>query len=135
MKRPAEFSLGMVGSDLGLMVALIMLQAGKAFAQLSNIPFLQGMAPSSFGSDLNDKAIMALVFVAIGFAGSMLVNFYPKFAGGMLIIAAVGGLLTLRELYIPALVLLLPAGFLALIHTVPDDDDYDDEGELEDEKE
>lgn len=97
--------LGIVGGILGVIAAIIILVAGGT-GEFFGLPL------SGFVTSLG---WLALVFSVLGIIGGALAISQPGWAGVLMIIAAIGGFVFATLLYIPAGVLLLIGGILALL--------------------
>lgn len=98
MKRRVEFILGFIGGILGALAAFV----GIMIAALDAVTNEKGT--STFMS--HGWSAFAFSMVAIG--GALLIQKRPKLAGFMLIIAAIGGFLSVSLIFLlPAIVLLI----------------------------
>lgn len=103
MKRVAEFVLGLIGSIMGILIAI------PTFVFMGFMPVTEDLSGVAFVSNIVGAviAIVAIVF-------SCLINKFTKLSSIILIIAAVGLLLTNFFQVIP-FILLLVAGILGLV--------------------
>lgn len=103
--RTAELVLGILGGIFGLGGAIIALSIGGIGGAL-------GAEGAGLISGLGWLAIVASV---IGIVGAALVNSKTRLAGGLMLLAAVLGLIAISFFYLIATILLGIAGILALV--------------------
>lgn len=99
--RTAEFVLALLGGIFGIFGALFAIMFGS-FIQ-DNIRFL---------------GWSALVFSAIAIVSSVLVRIKPKIAGGLMLVSAIGGLVSISLFYVLPFILLIVGGLMALLKKV-----------------
>jgi len=108
-KRTTEFVLGLIGGIFGFFgsfIAFAVGSLGKAF-YVSN------------ASTISTLGWFALLFSILGIVGSVVVKHKPKLGGILMLISAVGGLISISFFFIPAFVLLLIAGLMGLLRKDP----------------
>ena len=106
MKRTVEFVLGLIGSILGLLIAV------PTFVLMGFMPVTDTLSSIAFFTNIIGAiiAIIAIVF-------SCLINKYVKVSSVVLIITSIGLLLT-NLLQIIPFILLLIAGIMGLVRKV-----------------
>jgi len=104
-ERSIEFVLGLIGGLCGFFGAIIALIIG-------GIAGLLGAAGASLISNL---AYIAIVFSGLGIVGSALVRDKPKLGGTLMIISAIGGVVSISFYYSLSFILLLTAGLMGVI--------------------
>ncbi len=105
MGRTAEFVFGLIGGIFGFFgagFALFFGTLGEAFE-------------AEGASTISTLGLWAVVFSIVAIVGAALVFKYPKIAGALMLIAAVGGLISISFAYLLSFVLLVIAGLMALI--------------------
>ncbi len=105
MKRTPEFVLGLIGSLLGLICAIIALTVGGFGAVF-------GVEEATLTITLGWFAIL---FSILGIVGASLVNNWTIGAGIFMLVSAVGGLVCISFGYIVPFILLIIAGLMALL--------------------
>lgn len=103
--RVASMIIGIIGAIAGFGGALFALFVGGADAAFS----------ASGTSSVVGLGIAAVLFSTLGLVGSILALKKPKTAGILMLIAAVGGVISVSWGYVIAFPLLLLAGILALV--------------------
>ncbi|TCP52604.1 uncharacterized protein DUF4064 [Tumebacillus sp. BK434] len=103
MKRTTEFVLGLIGGIIGF---------GGAFFAL----FFGAIDEAVNGStQLSGLAVGAFAFSILAIVGSIVVKFKPKLGGTFMLIAAIGGLISISLFFLLPFILLLIAGLMGLI--------------------
>ena len=104
-KRTAEFVLGLIGGIVGFGGAILAL--------------LFGGIGSAFNADgasmISNLGWSAIIFSIIGIVGAAMVNSKTKLAGWMMIVSAIGGVISISLFYLLPFVLLVLAGLMALL--------------------
>lgn len=105
MKRTAEFVLGLIGGIIGIISSVIAL-------------FVGGIG-SAFGAEgagtVTGLGWAATLLSILAIVGAAIVKGKPKLAGIMLIIAGIGGFISISMFYIIPGILILIAGIMALV--------------------
>lgn len=104
-KRTVEFVLGLIGGIFGFFGALIALMFGGIGSALGG----EG------ASTIIGLGWLAILFSIIGIVGAALVKSKTKVGGWMMIISAVGGVISVSFAYALSFVLLIIAGLMAII--------------------
>jgi len=104
-KRTVEFVLGLIGGIFGFFGALIALMFGGIGSALGG----EG------ASTIIGLGWLAILFSIIGIIGAALVKSKTKVGGWMMIISAVGGVISVSFAYALSFVLLIIAGLMAVI--------------------
>ncbi len=102
-KRTAEFIVGLIGGIFGILGGLLGMMIGGMSAAFGG------------GASVVWLGISAIAFSILGIVGSATVRHNSKKGGWMMLIAAVGGTISVSFAYALAGPLLLVAGLLALI--------------------
>ena len=104
-KRTVEFVLGLIGGIFGCFGALIVLIFGGIGSALGG----------EEASTIIGLGWLAILFSIIGIVGEALVKSKTKIGGWMMIISAVGGVISVSFAYTLSFVLLIIAGLMAVI--------------------
>lgn len=104
-KRTAEFVLGLIGGIFGILGALFVLGLGGLVAAFG----------AERGSTVFLMFFFASIFSVLGIVGAALVKTKTKLGGWLMIISAIGGLISISFAYTLSFVLLIIAGLMALI--------------------
>lgn len=104
MGRLIPFLLGLFGGLIGIFAAILALGVGG----LGSVFGAEG------ASEVISLGLGAFAFSLLGIVGAAIVNYKTKLAGWLMIIAAVGGLISISAFYIVSFVLLLLGGILTL---------------------
>jgi len=104
-ERTIEFVLGFIGGLCGFFGAVIALVIGG----------IAGLLGSAGASLISNLAYIAMVFSGLGIVGSALVRDKPKLGGILMIISAIGGVVSISFYYSLSSILLLTAGLMGLI--------------------
>lgn len=104
-KRTVEFVLGLIGGIFGFFGALIALMFGGIGSALGG----EG------ASTIIGLGWLAILFSIIGIVGAAIVKSKTKIGGWMMIISAVGGVISVSFAYALSFVLLIIAGLMAVI--------------------
>ena len=104
-KRTFEFVLGLIGGIFGFFGALIALMFGGIGSALGG----EG------ASTIIGLGWLAILFSIIGIVGAALVKSKTKVGGWMMIISAVGGVISVSFAYALSFILLIIAGLMAVI--------------------
>jgi len=104
MKRKVEFVLGLVGGILGIISGISAMTIGGI-----------GTTFNVVGSDVGSLGISAMILSTIGIIGAVIVNSKTKTGGWFMVIAAVGGVISVSIFYILPGVLLITGGLMALL--------------------
>jgi len=104
-KRTVEFVLGLIGGIFGFFGALIALMFGGIGSALGG----EG------ASTIIGLGWLAILFSIVGIVGASLVKSKTKIGGWMMIISAVGGVISVSFAYALSFVLLIIAGLMAVI--------------------
>lgn len=102
--RTAEFLLGLIGGIFGILgavFAVVVGQIGAAFSPgLESVTYL---------------GISALFFAFLGLVGGAIVKSRAKAGAGLMLVSAIGGLISVSLAYVPAFLLLLVGGVKAVL--------------------
>ncbi|MBS4201856.1 DUF4064 domain-containing protein [Bacillus sp. FJAT-49732] len=104
MKRTTEFVLGLLGGIFGFIGAIMALLIGGVDAAISN----------SGESDIIGLGWAAIILSIVGIVGSAMVKGKPKVGGILMLIAAIGGIISISLFYLLPCVLLLIAGLMGV---------------------
>ena len=104
MKRTTEFVLGLLGGIFGFLGAIIALFIGGVDAAISN----------SGESTIIGLGWAAIFLSILGIVGSALVKGKPKLGGILMIISAIGGVISISLFYLLPFVLLMIAGLMGV---------------------
>lgn len=104
MGRTAEFTLGLIGGIFGFIAAIMAMAVGNVDAFFS----------SSGTSSITGLAWAAFFFSALAIVGSIVVRTKSKVGGIILIISAVGGLISISMFYLISAILIGIAGFMGV---------------------
>lgn len=96
--RTTEFILALLGGIFGIFAAIFAIMFGS-FTE-SSVQLL---------------GWSALVFSAVAIVSSVLVRIKPKIAGGLMLVSAIGGLISISLFYVLPFILLLVAGLMSLL--------------------
>lgn len=104
-KRTTEFVLGLIGGIIGFCGAILAL-------------FFGGLG-SAFGasgaSSISNLGWSAIVFSIVGIVGAAMVNSKTKLSGWLMLVSAIGGVISISLFYLLPFVLLFTAGLMALL--------------------
>ena len=101
-KRTVEFVLGLIGGIFGFFGALI--------------AFIFTRVAAGFGGKGTSTIIwLAILFSIIGIVGAALVKSKTKLGGWMMVISAIGGVISVTYAYAPSFILLIIAGLMTVI--------------------
>jgi hypothetical protein len=106
VKRTAEFVLGLIGGLLGLSASLSVIFFNEILDILS--------ALSPIDSHFGKLGIAAFVFSLLGIAGAAMVYKNGKLGGLIMVISAVGGLVSIFAGYLVPAVLLIIGGIISI---------------------
>lgn len=104
MKRTAEFILGLLGGIFGFFGAIFAFFIGGVDAALNE----------TGSSEVTGLAWGGLLFSALAIVGSIVVRKRPRLGGILMLIAAIGGLISISMAFIVSTILLMIAGLMAL---------------------
>lgn len=104
-KRTVEFVLGLIGGIFGFFGALIALMLGGIGSVLGG----------KGASTVIGLGWLAILFSMIGIVGAALVKNKTKLGGWMMIISAIGGVISVSFAYALSFILLILAGLMAVI--------------------
>lgn len=105
MNRTAEFVLGLIGGIFGFLAAILALFIGGVDAAFSN----------SGSSEITGLGWAAFLFSALAIVGSVVVKSKAKVGGILLLISAVGGLISISMFYLISTVLIGIAGLMGVL--------------------
>ncbi|MBZ4666574.1 DUF4064 domain-containing protein [Mahella sp.] len=105
MKRTAEFVLGLIGGIIGIFSSLIALFVGG----VGTVFEAEG------ASTVTGLGWAAALFSILAIVGAAIVKGKPKVAGVMLLVAGIGGFISISMFYIIPGILILIAGIMALV--------------------
>lgn len=103
MSRTGEFVLGLIGGIFGILFALAAMFIGEIEAAFTGSSEIIGLGWS------------AIAFSVLGIIGSIRVKSNSKLGGWLMIIAAIGGLISISMFYILSFILLLIAGIMGVV--------------------
>jgi Protein of unknown function (DUF4064) len=103
MKRTTEFVLGLIGGIFGFGSALFAIFFGAVDEAVSGSSQVSGLGWA------------ALLFSVLAIVGSVVVKFKPKAGGWMMLISAIGGIISVSLFYALPGALLLIAGLMGVI--------------------
>ena len=104
-KRTAEFTLGLIGGIIGFFAAIAVVFIGGVAGAV-------GASDAGFFSNLGWSS---LLFSILGIVGASLVKSKTKVGGWLMVVSAVGGIISISMFYLLSFVLLLCGGLMALI--------------------
>jgi hypothetical protein len=104
MKRTAEFVLGLMGGIFGIISGIMALMLGGI-----------GTAVGSGSGGLGTLGTWAIVLSVLGIVGACMVSGKAKLGGWFMLIAAIGGTISVSFFYILPGLLLLIGGLMSLI--------------------
>ncbi|GGA16112.1 DUF4064 domain-containing protein [Virgibacillus dakarensis] len=104
MNRTTEFVLGLIGGIIGFFAAILALFIGGVDAAFS----------SDGTSEVTGLGWAAFLFSALAIVGSVVVKSKAKAGGILLLISAVGGLISISMFYLISAVLIGIAGFMGI---------------------
>lgn len=105
MNRTAEFVLGLIGGLFGFIGAILALFIGGVDAALSD----------SGTSSVIGLGWSAFIFSILAIIGSVVVRSKAKVGGIILLIAAIGGLISISMFYLVPAILITIAGIMGLV--------------------
>ncbi|HLR79548.1 MAG TPA: DUF4064 domain-containing protein [Bacillota bacterium] len=105
MNRTAEFVLGLIGGLFGFLGAILALLIGGVDSAFNE----------SGTSDIIGLGWGAFLFSTLAIIGSVVVRSKPKLGGVFLLIAAIGGLISISMFYLIPAILLAIAGIMAFV--------------------
>ena len=108
MARYIEFILGLIGGILGIIGSGVALAVG-------GITIFLGA--NNAGHVVTTLGLFGMLFSVIGIIGALSVKRWAKGSGVLMIIGAVGGIISVNIFYIFAFILLLVSGSMALFRT------------------
>lgn len=103
-KRTAEFVLGLLGGIFGIIGGIVVLGIGGIGESLE-------LEKASAASNLG---IVAIVLSILGIVGSVVVKSKAKLGGIFMVVAAVGGVISIALFYIVPAILLLIGGLMGI---------------------
>ncbi|MFD1066967.1 DUF4064 domain-containing protein [Oceanobacillus locisalsi] len=103
--RTTEFVLGLIGGIIGFGAAILALMVGGIDAAFSE----------SGTSEVTGLGWAAFLFSALAIVGSVVVKSKAKIGGILLLISAVGGLISISMFYLVSAVLIGIAGLMGVI--------------------
>lgn len=104
MKRTTEFVLGLLGGIFGFFGAIMALFIGGVDAAFS----------SSGESSIVGLGWAAIFLSIVGIVGSVMVKGKPKVGGILMLISAIGGVISISLFYLLPCILLLIAGLMGV---------------------
>jgi chromate transport protein ChrA len=111
--RTAEFVMGLIGGIFGFLAAIVATVLGGLAASLGEA--FESDEASSSGSFFIALGVSAIIFSIIGIAGAALVKGKPKLGGTLMIVSAIGGLISISLFYSLSFILLLIAGLMGVL--------------------
>ncbi|WP_117170090.1 DUF4064 domain-containing protein [Paraliobacillus sediminis] len=105
MSRTTEFVLGLIGGILGFFGAIIALFVGGLDAAFNE----------TGSSSITGLGWSAFLFSALAIVGSVVVKSKAKLGGILLLVSAVGGLISISFFYLISAVLIGIAGIMGLV--------------------
>ena len=105
MKRTSEFVLGLIGGIFGFIGAFVAIMFGGLDAAFS------GTETSS----ITGLGWSAMLFSTLAIVGCILVKSKPKLGGLFMLIAAIGGTISISMFYVIPGIMLFIAGLMGLI--------------------
>lgn len=111
--RTAEFVLGLVGGIFGFLAALAAIVIGGLAASFGEA--FESQETGSLGSSVILLGFAAIVFSIIGIAGAALVKGKPKLGGTLMIVSAIGGLISISWFYSLSFILLIIGGLMGVL--------------------
>lgn len=104
-KRTVEFVLGLIGGILGFFGAIFALAVGG----------IVGVFGAEGASTVSNLGWAGIFFSILGIVGAALVKSKTKLAGWLMIVSAVGGVISISFAYALSFILLIIAGLMAVI--------------------
>lgn len=105
MSRTTELVLGLLGGIFGLFASFFVM----AFGGLGGALGAQG------ASGVVGQGMVAIIFSIVGIVGASLVKSKTKLSGWMMLISAIGGIISISLAYLISFILLIIAGIMALV--------------------
>lgn len=105
MKRTSEFVLGLIGGIFGFVGSFTALLIGSVDAAFS----------ATETSSITGLGWLAMLFSTIAIVGCVMVKSKPKLGGAFMLVAAVGGTISISMFYVIPAILLVVAGLMGLI--------------------
>jgi Protein of unknown function (DUF4064) len=105
MKRTTEFVLGLIGGVFGILFSFAALFMGVIDSALN----------ASGTSSLSALGWSAVAMSTLGIVGSIVVKSKPKLGAAFMLIAAIGGTVSISMFYILPGILFLIAGIMGLV--------------------
>src|SRR5699024_972485 len=104
LSRTTEFVLGLIGSVFGFLGAIVALIFGEFEAAFSN----------TGSSSITGLGWSAFIFSILAILGTVVVKSKPKLGGSFMVIAAVGGFVSIFMFYMLSSILLIIGGLMGL---------------------
>lgn len=105
MKRTVEFVLGLIGGIFGIICGVAAMAIGG----------LGDAVGASGSSGVGGLGISAIILSVVGIVGAAIVSDKSKIGGWLMVIAAIGGTISISSFYILPGILLLIGGITALV--------------------
>lgn len=104
VSRVGEMVLAIVGGIFGIIFGIVALGLGGVQSALH-----------ASGSNVAINGTIAILFSTLAIVMAFFVSSRPKLAGWLLLLAAVGGLVSISAFYILSFILILIAGLMSLL--------------------
>ena len=112
-KRTVEFILGLIGGIFGFLGAILTILLGGLGAAIGEAAENQEVAQQ--GSGIIALGFIAIIFAVIGIVGAALVKSKPKLGGGLMVVSAIGGLISISLAYSLSFILLIIGGLMGIL--------------------
>ncbi|MDO8633758.1 MAG: DUF4064 domain-containing protein [archaeon] len=111
--RTVEFVLGLIGGILGFFGALAALLLGGLAGAIGEAVESKEVVDSS--SFIVVLGFAAIIFSIVGIVGSVLVRNKPRLGGALMLVSAIGGLISISWFYSLSFILLLIGGLMGVL--------------------
>lgn len=111
--RTVEFVLGLIGGILGFFAAIAAILLGGLGAAIGEA--VENQETASSGSFIILLGFAAIIFSIVGIVGAALVKGKPKLGGALMLVSAIGGLISISWFYSLSFILLLIGGLMGIL--------------------
>lgn len=115
VSRTGEFVLGLLGGIFGFFGGIAGLLIGGVSDGLEDAGYGSTAAGQTSGETIVGLGWLAIVLSVVAIVAAAMVRSRPKLSGWLLLIAGVGGLISVSFFYLLPAALLIPAGLMALL--------------------
>jgi len=109
MKRTTEFVLGLIGGIFGIISGFIAMMIGG----------IGGAVGANGASTVGHLGMAAILLSVLGIVGAVMMNSKAKIGAWFMVIASVGGFISVSMFYILPGILLIIAGLMGLLRRQP----------------